>query len=61
MEVAFVWMLPAIVVSNVPAETLLHGPRLEQLAWLTGAAVFWFTLAATTFHRGLRRYQSASS
>jgi ABC-2 type transport system permease protein len=63
MQVAFVWVLPATVVSNVPAGTLLaeDGPSLAMIAWLSGAAVFWFALAAATFHRGLRRYQSASS
>jgi ABC-2 type transport system permease protein len=61
MKLAFVWTLPAIVVSYVPAKTLLEGPRFELLAWLTGATVFWFALATTIFHRGLRRYQSASS
>jgi ABC-2 type transport system permease protein len=63
MEVAFVWVLPAIVVTNVPARTLLEADttHLDLIAWLTGAAVFWFALATTIFHRGLRRYQSASS
>lgn len=63
MEIAFVYVLPAIVVSNVPAAALLseEGPTPAAIAWLTGAAVFWFALATTFFHRGLRRYQSASS
>ncbi len=61
MKLAFVWTLPAIVVSYVPAKILLDGPDPQLLAWLTGATVFWFALATTIFHRGLRRYQSASS
>lgn len=62
MEVVFVYALPAIIVSNVPAETLLgrNGFRLP-VAWITAAAVGWFAIAATLFHRGLRRYTSASS
>lgn len=61
MEVAFVYVLPAIIVSNVPAQTLRFGPQPELMLWLTGAAVFWLAVATTFFHRGLRRYRSASS
>ncbi len=61
MEVSFVYLLPAIVVSNVPAVTLKDGLYPAGIAWLTGAAVAWLGLAATFFHRGLRRYRSASS
>jgi ABC-2 type transport system permease protein len=60
-KVAFVWVLPMVVVSNVPASTLLHGPDPALIGWLLAITVIWFTLAVIMFHRGLRRYSSASS
>ena len=56
-----VWTLPVVVVSNTPARTLFEGFNLGLVLWLLGAAVVWFVLAAVVFHRGLRRYASASS
>ena len=61
VSLLFVWLLPVVVVSNAPARVLLHG---FQPAWafaLAGAAVLWFCAATFVFHRGLRRYTSASS
>ena len=60
-NIAFVWILPVVVVSNAPASTLLHGFDLKLVGWLVGITVLWFTLAVILFHRGLRRYTSASS
>jgi ABC-2 type transport system permease protein len=60
-EVLFVWALPVVVVSNAPANTLLRGFDLKWALWLIAAAVGWFTIAVIVFHRGLRRYASASS
>lgn len=60
-NVAFVWILPVVIVSNAPASILLHGFDLGLVAWLVGITVFWFGLAVFVFHRGLRRYSSASS
>jgi ABC-2 type transport system permease protein len=57
----FVWLLPVVVVSNTPAATLLHGFNLRWSLWLAGLAIGWFALAVFVFHRGLRRYASASS
>ena len=50
-----------VVVSNAPASTLLHGFDLGTVGWLLGITVAWFTVAVVVFHRGLRRYTSASS
>jgi len=60
-NILFVWALPAVIVSNIPAHTLLHGFDPGHALWLLGATIAWFTLACTVFHRGLRRYSSASS
>ncbi|MSU46103.1 MAG: hypothetical protein EXS42_02985 [Lacunisphaera sp.] len=60
-NIAFVWILPVVVVSNAPASTLLHGLDLRVVGWLLAITVIWFTLAVIMFHRGLRRYTSASS
>ena len=57
----FVWLLPVVVVSNAPARILLHGFELRWVAWLSALAAAWFVLAVFVFHRGLRRYASASS
>ena len=60
-KVAFVWILPVVVVSNTPASTLLHGFSPALTGWLVGITALWFGLAVLVFHRGLRRYSSASS
>jgi ABC-2 type transport system permease protein len=60
-RVLFVWALPVVVVSNAPADTILHGFNLGWVAWLFVVALVWFGLAVLVFHRGLRRYTSASS
>ncbi len=61
LNVVFVYALPAVIVSNIPARTLIDGFALGPLAWLGGASLAWFLLAVSVFNRGLRRYASASS
>lgn len=62
-QVLFVWLLPVVVISNAPARTLLD--RFEHdWRWIAGPFLFaalWFGIAVFVFHRGLRRYASASS
>lgn len=60
-SVLFVWLLPAVVVSNVPADTLIHGFNPLNVLWITSIAVLWLAFAIWVFNRGLRRYASASS
>lgn len=60
-NVVFVWTLPMVVVSNVPAHTLLHGFDPGLTAWVVGITAAWFGLTVFVFNRGLRRYSSASS
>ncbi|MCX6938653.1 MAG: ABC-2 family transporter protein [Verrucomicrobia bacterium] len=59
--VIFVYALPVVIVSNVPARVLIHGFEPVYAAWLLAATVFWVAVALTVFHAGLRRYASASS
>ena len=61
LEVVFVYALPVVIVSNIPAATLLRGPKPLPMLWLAGAAAAWFSLAVFIFNRGIRRYASASS
>ncbi len=60
-QIIFVWLLPVVVISNAPARIILHGFDWRWVLWLIGLAAFWFALAVIVFHRGLRRYASASS
>jgi ABC-2 type transport system permease protein len=57
----FVYALPVVVVSNTPAKLLFAGFDAGLALWLMAAAAGWFALAVFVFHRGLRRYASASS
>lgn len=57
----FVWILPVVVVSNAPANTLIHGFQPQWIFGLVAATAIWFVTAVFVFHRGLRRYASASS
>ncbi len=57
----FVWFLPVVIVTFVPSSLLTKGFDVKLTAWLFGAALVWFTAAIIVFHRGLRRYTSASS
>ncbi|HVS51230.1 MAG TPA: ABC-2 family transporter protein [Opitutaceae bacterium] len=62
-QALFVWLLPVVVVSNAPARTILDRYAWSW-KWTLGPVVFavvWFTLAVIVFHRGIRRYASASS
>ena len=60
-NIVFVWLLPVVVVSNTPANTLLHGFQIENILWLAVTAAVWLGAAVFVFNRGLRRYSSASS
>ncbi|HVU16266.1 MAG TPA: ABC-2 family transporter protein [Candidatus Didemnitutus sp.] len=60
-EFAFVWALPMVLVSNVPATALFGRAELRLVAWVVALAIAWFTLTVFVFNRGLRRYSSASS
>ena len=61
MVTTIVWALPMVIVSNVPARTLLTGFDLKLVAWVLISTVVWFSVTVVVFHRGLKRYASASS
>lgn len=60
-QAIFVWLLPVVVISNAPARLVLHGFDWRWAVWIVALAAGWFALAVFVFHRGLRRYASASS
>lgn len=60
-NVLMVYLLPAVIVSNVPATMLFRGFKPIYALWLGAASAAWFSLAVYVFNRGLRRYASASS
>lgn len=60
-SVVFVYTLPVAIVTNIPARTLRFGIGWTETAWLLGATVFWLLVGIVVFHRGVRRYTSASS
>lgn len=57
----FVWILPVVVVSNAPANEILHGYNMNWMLGLFAATILWFALAVLVFRSGLKRYTSASS
>jgi ABC-2 type transport system permease protein len=61
LDIVFVYIIPATIVSNFPAEVFRSGVNLGHTLWLGGVAAAWLAAAATFFHLGLRRYASASS
>jgi len=60
-NLVFVYLLPAVLVSNTPANALLARLDWAHVAWLLALAVLWLAAGVWVFHRGLRRYTSASS
>jgi ABC-2 type transport system permease protein len=60
-NVIFVWILPAVVISNAPARALISGFDLNSTMWVLSATLIWLWIAVSVFNTGLRRYASASS
>ena len=58
---AFTWIVPLLLIANVPARTLLYGLNLRDLAEMALATGVLFTVSTLVFQAGLRRYGSASS
>jgi len=60
-EIAFVYLFPAVIISNFPAQSLLEGPKSASVLWLVGIVCVWFCFSVAIFNAGLRRYTSARS
>jgi ABC-2 type transport system permease protein len=60
-RIAFTWAVPLLLIANVPAGTLLHGIRWNDLAGMGAATGLLLVLSTLVFRAGLRRYGSASS
>jgi ABC-2 type transport system permease protein len=58
---AFTWVIPLLLIANVPAHTLLFGLNASDLAGMALATALLVALSRLVFQAGLRRYGSASS
>ena len=58
---AFTWIVPLLLIANVPARTLLYGLDWRDLAEMALATGLLPTVSTLVFQAGLRRYGSASS
>ena len=59
--VIFTWGVPLLLIANVPARTLQHGPDVGDLATMLGMTALLLGVSTGLFRAGLRRYGSASS
>jgi ABC-2 type transport system permease protein len=57
----FTFIIPVLVVVNVPAETLIKTLDWRFVAWTIFASLAMLVLSRRFFHRALRSYRSASS
>ena len=57
----FTFIIPVLVVVNVPAETLIKTLDWRFVAWTIFAALGMLVVSRRFFHRALRSYRSASS
>jgi ABC-2 type transport system permease protein len=60
-RIAFTSVVPLLLVANVPAGTLLHGIRWNDLFGMGLVTFLLLAVSTGIFRRGLRRYGSASS
>jgi ABC-2 type transport system permease protein len=57
----FTWGVPLLLIANVPASTLLHGLKGQDIAGMLGVTAALVVLSTAVFRMGLRRYGSTSS
>jgi ABC-2 type transport system permease protein len=60
-QVIFTWVIPLLLIANVPARSLFSGINYGDLAALAGATALLVAASTAVFQAGLRRYGSASS
>jgi ABC-2 type transport system permease protein len=61
VKIFFTWVVPMLLVANVPARSLIDGPRWEQIGLFILITAGFFFLASRFFHFGIKHYGSASS
>jgi ABC-2 type transport system permease protein len=59
--ILFTWLLPMLLIANVPAETLIRGWNMPDAVSLIAIALFLLWVSRQFFQFGLRYYGSASS
>ena len=57
----FTFIVPVLVVVNVPADTLVKTLDPYVIAWTMGASIVMVALSRRLFRRALQSYRSASS
>jgi ABC-2 type transport system permease protein len=61
VRLVFTWVLPLLLIANVPARSLFAGLPARDLTGLAAATAILLTASTLVFQAGLRRYGSASS
>jgi ABC-2 type transport system permease protein len=61
VSLVFTWVLPVLLVANVPAQMLISGLAWADLLAMAGVTGLFLMLSRLVFLAGLRRYGSASS
>jgi ABC-2 type transport system permease protein len=57
----FTWMIPLLLIANVPARSLFDGVHMWDVVGLSAATALLLIASTAVFQAGLRRYGSASS
>ena len=57
----FTWVIPLLLIANVPARSLFAGVYLDDIIGLAAATAVLLIASTAVFQAGLRRYGSASS
>ena len=58
---AFTYLLPALLVVSIPAETMVQAINPWMMAWTICAAAIMLIISRVIFRRAIRSYRSASS
>ena len=61
LQMVLTWVVPVGLITTVPAEALTGSLNAGMLAASLGFAVVMLVIGSLLFHKGLRRYASASS
>lgn len=61
LQMVLTWLVPVGLITTVPAQTLTGSLNAGMLAASLGFALVMLIFGSLLFHKGLRRYASASS